>query len=95
MSAHYEIAVFEHQELYYGMNVTDNIIQNYVMMCAKYVNPADVPESDTQFNYGRLFISYSDRSSDDKPMMVMLIGPTFTAQFIEDVRAALKKLYVK
>jgi hypothetical protein len=89
----YEIAVFENQDLYYSMTMTENIIENYVQMCAKYLPPAWICEAETMFNYGRRFVSYNDRSGGDKPKMVMLIGPVFTANLIEDIRAALKKLY--
>jgi len=89
----YEIAVFKDQEHYDGITMTDNIIENYVRMCAKYVQPTEVLEDEVEFNYGKRFVSYHNRFVGDKPIMVMLMGPIFTANRIEDIRAALKKLY--
>ena len=93
MSAQYEIAVFENQSLYDGLNLTENPVQHYLRLCTKYIDPKRVSEGSTEFNYGRQFISYSGSSGGEGSMMVMLIGPPFTAQMIEDVRAALKALY--
>lgn len=90
----YEIAVFVGQEHYYGITMTENIIENYMRICMKYVPPTEVPEHEVEFNYGKRFVSYHNRYVCDKPIMIMLIGPVFTANLIEDIRAALKKLYV-
>lgn len=89
----YEIAVFEGQDLCYSMTMTDNIIWNYMHTCAKYMQLTTAFEADTTFNYGRRFVSYHHRACDGRPMMVMLMGPVFTATLIEDIRAELKRLH--
>ena len=90
----YEILVFEHNSLYdyCTRGTSDTALHVFVEMCREFVNPEYVLENETSFDSGSLFMSYADRSGNDKPMLVLLIG-TITEDMIALAGSELKKLY--
>ena len=92
----YEIVVFEHNTIYDSSTAdsSDKAVKMFVEMCGEFVSPEYVPENETSFNAGQMFLSYADRSGGDKPMLVLLIG-TITDEMESTAEEMLKKLYIR
>ena len=90
----YEILVYENNSVY-DMRETDssNVVSVFLRMCKEFVNPEYVDKSSTEFDSSSRFVSYSDRSGNDKPMLVILIG-TITDEMLVEIQDGLKKLYI-
>jgi hypothetical protein len=90
----YEILVFEHNSMYDSCDANyKNVVKVFVETCRKYVNPEYVEENSTEIGWSNKFVSYADRSGNDKPMLVILIG-TITDEMLVEIKEGLKKLYV-
>jgi len=91
----FEIIVFENQDIYHLETIPDSKdpVLTYLELCKTYVNPEYVDESNTGFSYGNMWVSYSDRSGNDKPMIVFLIGDI--TPIIAQIKEGLKNIYVK
>jgi len=90
----YEILVFEHNSMYDLRNANSaNVVTVFVDTCRHYVNPEYVNEDSTEIDSSNKFVSYADRSGNDKPMLVILIG-TITDEILVEIRDGLKKLYL-
>jgi hypothetical protein len=90
----YEILVYENNSMY-DMRETDsaNVVDVFLRMCKEFVNPEYVDKNSTEFDSSSKFVSYSDRSGNDKPMLVILIG-TITDEMIVAIQDGLKKMYM-
>jgi len=71
-----------------------NVLDVFLETCREYVNPEYVNQNYTEFHSSSKFVSYADRSGNDKPMLVILIG-TITDEMVVDIEDGLKKLYVR
>jgi hypothetical protein len=89
----YEILVYEHNSIY-DMRESDgaNVVNVFLDTCRHYVNPEYVDKDSTEFHSSSKFVSYADRSGNDKPMLVILIG-TITDEMLLEIEDGLKKLY--
>ena len=92
----YEILAFEHNTIYDATSseTSENALDTFIEFCSEFVSPEYIPEDLTAFNSGRLYMTYADRSGNDKPMLVMLIGH-ITEEMISMACARLKKLYAR
>jgi hypothetical protein len=91
----FEIVAFEHGIPYDEKGTTtENAVKEYVAFCKKWLSPEYVPHAETHTSHGNMYFSYSDQTSDDKPMLLMLIGPLTGAMVIE-IKRELEKLYEK
>jgi hypothetical protein len=95
MEAEYEILVYEHNSMYDSRDANAaNVLDVFLETCREYVNPEYVNQNYTEFHSSKRFVSYADRSGNDKPMLVILIG-TITDEMLAGIRDGLKKLYVR
>ena len=91
----YEVIVFEDQDIYAtSMIPKENLVEAFTNMCVEYVNPEYIPQSHTSLNFGKTFVSYSDRSGGDKPMIVLLTGITVDSVLISAIKNAIRKKYL-
>jgi hypothetical protein len=91
----YEVIVFEYQDIYAtAMIPKENLVEEFTNMCVEYVSPEYIPQSETCLNYGKTFVSYSDRSGGDKPMIVLLTGVTVDSDLISPIKESLRKKYL-
>ena len=92
----YEVIVFEYQDIYAtAMIPKENLVEAFANMCVEYINPEYIPQSETRLNYGKTFVSYSDRSGGDKPMIVLLTGITVDSVLISAIKNAIRKKYLR
>ena len=92
----YEVIVFEDQSIYAtAMIPKENLVEAFTNMCVEYVNPEYVPQTQTSLNFGKTFVSYSDRSGGDKPMIVLLTGVTVNSDLISAIKNAIRKKYLR
>ena len=92
----YEVIVFEDQSIYAtAMIPKENLVEAFTNMCVEYVNPEYVPQTQTSLNFGKTFVSYSDRSGGDKPMIVLLTGIRVDSVLISDIKGAIRKKYLR
>ncbi len=90
----YQILVFENQEIYDSLYVSaDKAVEEYVERCQYNLPPDCIPRDYTSFDSDKMFVKYSDRCGNDKPMMVLMIGPT-TPEMIDSIREGIRRLYV-
>jgi hypothetical protein len=92
----YEVIVYENQDIYStAMIPKENLVEAFTNMCVEYVSPEYIPQSETRLNYGKTFVSYSDRSGGDKPMIVLLTGVTVNSDLISAIKNAIRKKYLR
>ena len=90
----YQILAFENHDLYDSLVVSaDKAVEEYVKMCKKYVPAEYTPQEYTRFESDTMFVKYSDGCPNDKPMMILMIGPT-TPEIIKSIEEGLRKIYV-
>jgi len=90
----YEILVYEHNSMYDMRDANSaNVVNVFLDTCRDYVNPEYVDKDSVHFDSSSRFVSYADRSGNDKPMLVILIG-TITDEILLEIEDGLKKLYV-
>ena len=95
MSSQCEVVIFENQSVYGSRLLpAEGIAAAYVKICAEYIHPQFVPESNTALNYGNTFITYRDRSGNDKPFLIVLMGVTVDTALVAAIKLRLKELYV-
>jgi hypothetical protein len=87
-----EIVVFENHIPYDHTVVVENPIEQFIKMCKRYVNPEYVDKKDTDTCFGKTFVSYSDNSGGDKPMIVILMG--INEDMIPTIKNALDDIYI-
>ena len=91
----YEVIVYENQDIYAtAMIPKENLVEAFTNMCVEYVSPEYIPQSETCLDYGKTFVSYSDRSGGDKPMIVLLTGVTVDSDLISAIKESLRKKYL-
>jgi len=96
----FEILAFENHELYDGNVIKQNnvfsqkdVIQEFVKFYKKYfMSYINVPRECIAFNIGHFYISYIDKWSGDKPIMLMLLG-NLDKTLIEEIQQEIQKLY--
>ena len=92
----YEVIVFEDQSIYAtAMIPKENLVEAFTNMCVEYINPEYVPQTQTSLNFGKTFVSYSDRSGGDKPMILLLTGITVDSLLISAIKNAIRKKYLR
>jgi hypothetical protein len=92
----YEVIVYENQDIYAtAMIPKENLVEAFTNMCVEYISPEYIPQSETRLNYGKTFVSYSDRSGGDKPMIVLLTGITVDSVLISAIKNAIRKKYLR
>jgi hypothetical protein len=95
MDAEYEIIVYEHNSMYDSRDANPaNVVDVFLDTCREYVNPEYTGQDSVHLDSSKRFVSYADRSGNDKPMLVILIG-TITDEMLDAIRDGLKKLYVR
>ena len=92
----FEIVTFEYSDLYDRIDTVEpeNVVNEFMKQYTRYLSPEYYPEEDVWFSWGRLWLSYADKTGGDKPMMVMLMGP-ITHELIAQIKQAVSALYVK
>lgn len=92
----YEVIVFEDQSIYTtAMIPKENLVEAFTNMCVEYISPEYVPQTQTSLNFGKTFVSYSDRSGGDKPMIVLLTGITVDSVLVSAIKDAIRKKYLR
>lgn len=87
----FEISVLEnYHDNYDGEDIPASepalAVAAFLKHCRQYVDPNEVPQERTQFNWGANTVSYTDVSGRDKPKSVTLSGP-----LTEAMRASIDK----
>lgn len=96
----FEILAFENHELYDGNVITQNnifsqkdVVTEFVKFYKKYfMSYINVPREYISFNIGQFYISYIDKWSGDKPIMLMLLG-NLDKTLIEEIQLEVQKAY--
>lgn len=90
----FEINVIEDGYTNYdGCDATDkNVVKRFVNMCKKHVDPHDVKKHETRLYRSSKTITLADRSGNDKPCTVTLVG-NITNELYEKIKDELKILY--
>ena len=89
----FEILAFEYQDLYDGEDTNlSNVIEKFVAFYKLYFINYETPKESISFTSGKSFISYSDKSGGDKPIMLMLIG-NLNGTLINEIKLEIEKLY--
>ena len=92
----YEIVVFENSDVWYGGEDVDadKIIWLFIEHYTCYFSPDDVDEKNVWFQGGKSWLTYRDKSGNDKPITIMLVGP-ITKEFKVQLDEAVQKVYMK
>jgi hypothetical protein len=89
----FEILAFENQDLYDGEDTNlSNVIETFVAFYNKYFINYEIPKEYISFITSKSFISYTDKWSGDKPIMLMLIG-NLNETLINEIKSEIEKLY--
>ena len=86
----YEVVVFENNSAYDNRKITD--LSRYIEICKYYMNPQFLNKEDVTIWYCSSFISYADKSGNDKAMNIVLVGKLKPEDF-KFVEEELGKLY--
>ncbi len=89
----FEILALEGHELYDG-EITDsnNVLEEFVKFYKRYFISYEIPQESISFNSSIMFISYTDKSEGDKPIMLMLIGK-LNESLIDEIKLEIEKFY--
>lgn len=89
----FEILALEEYELYDG-EITDsnNVLEEFVKFYKRYFISYEIPQESISFNSSIMFISYTDKSEGDKPIMLMLVGK-LNETLINEIKTEIEKLY--
>jgi len=89
----FEILALEGHELYDG-EITDsnNVLEEFVKFYKRYFISYEIPQESISFNSSIMFISYTDKSEGDKPIMLMLVGK-LNETLINEIKTEIEKLY--
>jgi len=89
----FEIVAFEYQSMYDSMECErSEVVGNFVNKYHEYFDPEYYTEPSISFERGRFYLSYSDNSGGNKPIMLMLIGP-ITGNLVTEIKVAVKRVY--
>jgi hypothetical protein len=89
----YDILVYENNCMYDTRHANAaNVLEVFLKMCKDYVNPEYTGQDSVHLDSSKRFVSYADRSGNDKAMLVVLIG-TITDEILEGIRDGLQNLY--
>ena len=86
----YEVVVFENNAPYDSRKITD--LSSFVEICRYYMNPEYTEKEYVSLWHGGSFISYSDKSGNDKAMNIVLVGKLKPEDF-KFIEEELKKFY--
>jgi len=85
----FEIIAFEDQRPYDGYIVSkDTVVDTYIKLCRRFYDS----NADIRMCTGMHFISCCDRSGEDKPIQLMLIG-AIDEELVCNIQNALTTLY--
>lgn len=89
----FEILALEGHELYDG-EITDsnNVLEEFVKFYKRYFISYEIPQESISFNSSIMFISYTDKSEGDKPIMLMLVGK-LNETLINEIKTEIEKLH--
>jgi len=89
----FEILALEYHDLYDG-EITDsnNVLEEFVKFYKRYFINYEIPRESISFDSSIMFISYSDKSGGDKPVMLMLVGK-LNETLINEIKTEIEKLY--
>jgi hypothetical protein len=87
----FEIAVFEYSDPYSGEEMVSrqNVVKEFVKAYKKFL-PCE--KDDIVSWRGRTWLSYVDKSGNDKTMTIMLIG-TITKELEQEIERAVEDIY--
>ena len=89
----FEILAFEYQDLYDGEDTNlSNVVEKFVAFYKLYFVYCDTPKEYISFTTGKSFISYTDKTGGDKPIMLMLIGK-LNETLIDEIKSEIEKFY--
>lgn len=90
----FEIVVFEHSYLYDSTEFVseEDLVSTFLEKYNEYLSPDYYDEDDIDFSRGRLWLSFSDTSGDDKPKTIMLIGK-ITSDIEDKIKKAVHNFY--
>ena len=91
MTDMFEIVVFEYSDPYSGEEMVSrqNVVKEFVKAYKKFL-PCE--KDDIVSWRGRTWLSYVDKSGNDKPMTIMLIG-TITKELEQEIERAVEDIY--
>jgi hypothetical protein len=92
----FEIAIFEHSDLYDGdQDVSpDKVICEFMEYYRRYFISRNLDEGDVRLQRGRTWLSYADNSGGDKPMTIMLVG-SITEELVANLKEDVAKVHMK
>jgi len=90
----YEISVFEYSDPYSGEEMVSrqNVVKEFIKAYKEFLPPNYYEKDDIVSWRGRTWLSYVDKSGNDKPMTVMLIG-NITKDLEEEIERAVEDIY--
>jgi hypothetical protein len=94
MNDMFEIAVFEYSDPYSGQEMVSrqDVVKEFVKAYKKFLPPKHCEKDDIVSWRGRTWLSYVDKSGNDKPMTIMLIG-TITKELEQEIERAVEDIY--
>jgi hypothetical protein len=90
----YEIVVFEDLDLYDGKSKVEigELVDEFIKYYDRYFSLDYLKQKDVWFTRSRLWLSYTDKSSGDKPKTVFVIGH-ITDELVSLIKERVKKFY--
>jgi len=90
----FEIAIFEYSDPYSGEEMVSrqNVVKEFVKAYKKFLPPEYCEKDDIVSWRGRTWLSYVDKSGNDKPMTIMLIG-NITKELEQEIERAVEDIY--
>ena len=90
----FEISVLENSDPYSGQEMVSrqDVVKEFVKVYKKFLPPKYCEKDDIVSWRGRTWLSYVDKSGNDKPMTIMLIG-TITKELEQEIERAVEDIY--
>jgi len=90
----YEIAVFEYSDPYSGQEMVSrqNVVKEFIKAYKEFLPPHYYEKDEIVYWRGRTWLSYVDKSGNDKPITIMLIG-NITKDLEEEIERAVEDIY--
>lgn len=90
----YEISVFEHSDPYSGEEMVSrqNVVKEFIKAYKEFLPPHYYEKDEIVSWRGRTWLSYVDKSGNDKPITIMLIG-NITKDLEQEIERAVEDIY--
>ena len=89
----FEVIVFEQHDVYDRIECERNeVVKEILSRYNKYFDPDYITEPSIRFDWGKYYLSYTDNTGRNKPILLMLMGP-INEHIISEIKTAIKGMY--